>query len=646
MAKLTLADVSNILGNPTSAASTINANSALIETALENTLSRDGTTPNQMQADFDMNNNDILNVDNIDASVIILDGSILVPSDVTTIPPGSITTDFLADGAVTEPKLAGSLTNLLLFTADTRTSLKALDTTRVTEAYLSESGREGVFKWTVGDFSAHVTADTLEGVYIKADAFATTIGAWVRDYKSNLDIRWFGAILDGTDNGHTTALQAITTLAPVISTKDVILQLPAGDIFLNAELAFTDRNLRVTGAGVSETRLKYTSASSKIKLTSTDTTGTTVNAHRLVVDNLSFFVDVISAAGSGPTAIEGIWSFATSATTERAFFSNVVITSTASGKWWNKGIRLSDAAQVYMDNIQIYNLDGHQTCLSTAAIEIVRDKAANITGFNINNFWFGRFVQGIQFSQASATVGGGTIEGVFISNGSFVNVAYAFHEDNTSSATHFIDSISLTNIHWNASRAGWKAGRTRGLTVCNSHLFHDNFGEPGVAPLEAAFNFLLQAQAIKVQGNPNILRDNVDTSAAPCFLLPTDASTNWVEIDHNTVANWSSLITQAGTPSTTQVKIRIGKNSFVSTPLTAGVGFFDNMTSIGGNGSVATGTVVNFGHTFSAAPGVVAVYRGSSTVIKAWVDTVTTTGFTLRHDGAGSQTFSWVAVGT
>jgi hypothetical protein len=61
MAKLTLADLSS-LTNQSSAISTINANSALIETALENTLSRDGTSPNTMSASLDMNSNRILNL--------------------------------------------------------------------------------------------------------------------------------------------------------------------------------------------------------------------------------------------------------------------------------------------------------------------------------------------------------------------------------------------------------------------------------------------------------------------------------------------------------------------------------------------------------------------------------------------------------
>lgn len=75
MAKLVLGTVANLLGNPTSAANTINNNSDLIETALENTLSRDGSTPNQMLADIDLNGNDLLNVGSLDADVILIDGS-------------------------------------------------------------------------------------------------------------------------------------------------------------------------------------------------------------------------------------------------------------------------------------------------------------------------------------------------------------------------------------------------------------------------------------------------------------------------------------------------------------------------------------------------------------------------------------------
>jgi len=60
MAKLILTDIASGFASTTA----INDNYALIEAAVENTLSRDGTTPNQMGADFDMNSNDILNLPN------------------------------------------------------------------------------------------------------------------------------------------------------------------------------------------------------------------------------------------------------------------------------------------------------------------------------------------------------------------------------------------------------------------------------------------------------------------------------------------------------------------------------------------------------------------------------------------------------
>ena len=41
---------------------TLNANYEALRDAFDNTVSRDGSTPNTMTADFDMNSNDILNV--------------------------------------------------------------------------------------------------------------------------------------------------------------------------------------------------------------------------------------------------------------------------------------------------------------------------------------------------------------------------------------------------------------------------------------------------------------------------------------------------------------------------------------------------------------------------------------------------------
>jgi hypothetical protein len=62
MAKLVLNDISNLTGNPTSAEQALNDNFTSIETAIENTLSRDGTTPNSLEAQLDANSQRIINL--------------------------------------------------------------------------------------------------------------------------------------------------------------------------------------------------------------------------------------------------------------------------------------------------------------------------------------------------------------------------------------------------------------------------------------------------------------------------------------------------------------------------------------------------------------------------------------------------------
>ncbi len=60
MAKITLNDIANSFSS--SSAATYNDNNTEIEAAFENTLSRDGTSPNSMEASLDMNSNRIINL--------------------------------------------------------------------------------------------------------------------------------------------------------------------------------------------------------------------------------------------------------------------------------------------------------------------------------------------------------------------------------------------------------------------------------------------------------------------------------------------------------------------------------------------------------------------------------------------------------
>lgn len=75
MSKLVLNDVTNLSGNESSAVATINGNSDILVAAFDNTFSRDGSSPNTINTDIDLNSNDILNGGRADFVELFIDGT-------------------------------------------------------------------------------------------------------------------------------------------------------------------------------------------------------------------------------------------------------------------------------------------------------------------------------------------------------------------------------------------------------------------------------------------------------------------------------------------------------------------------------------------------------------------------------------------
>jgi hypothetical protein len=193
--------------------SKINSNFQAIGTALQDAVSRSGQAPNQMDADFDMNGNDILNVDNIDVNVLTVDGVPIVPGNSETdpdalIPVGGTDGQVLTKTAATDYAVAWETlpvdgvqtivagTNISvdstdpanpiisssggggdITAVDTRTDLALLDTALVTEAFLREAGREGLFKWDPSDLSSVLTIDTKTSTTVDSGTDLITIVA-------------------------------------------------------------------------------------------------------------------------------------------------------------------------------------------------------------------------------------------------------------------------------------------------------------------------------------------------------------------------------------------------------------------------------------------------------------------------------------
>lgn len=142
--------------------------------------------------------------------------------DSYTGPSREVTVDYIRGIiALHDGSTAGGLQFLkassIIATVANRTTLAAIDTTKTTSIYLRESGREGVFLWMTGDYSAQIAADTAQGIYVKATAIAATAGAWVRVYNAFVNVDWFGAVGNSTGPGLGTddraAVQAAINVA-------------------------------------------------------------------------------------------------------------------------------------------------------------------------------------------------------------------------------------------------------------------------------------------------------------------------------------------------------------------------------------------------------------------------------------------------
>lgn len=119
MTKITLNNVASLI-DYTTAVTTINNNSATVVTAFDNTLSRDGTSPNQMSAPIDMNSNRVLNlpapvaltepVRVQDLSTMGVAGTLLAGSNITLTGTSPTTVATSANPSFTTVTASGAVT--------------------------------------------------------------------------------------------------------------------------------------------------------------------------------------------------------------------------------------------------------------------------------------------------------------------------------------------------------------------------------------------------------------------------------------------------------------------------------------------------------------------------------------------------------
>lgn len=202
----------------------LNANFDEIQAAFQRVVFRDGTAPNFLTADLDLNGFDLNNIGPATTDQFRgLPGTVAVGT-VTSVPTGDplVITNVGTPGAAIfnfqiPVAAAGVVAETFATRAANRTDLAAtLTTLRV--VYLYEAGREGLFVWKIGNYSAQITADTLQGIYVGAvaDPMGLT-GAWVRSWDGVTgQPEWFGATVNSSGFDNRAAFTACVSLCPVM----------------------------------------------------------------------------------------------------------------------------------------------------------------------------------------------------------------------------------------------------------------------------------------------------------------------------------------------------------------------------------------------------------------------------------------------
>jgi hypothetical protein len=235
MAKLTLTDIATFVGG--SAITTYNNNLALIEAALENTLSRDGTSPNTMTDNLDMNSNRILNL--IEATqdtepVRLAEFNEELTALETTVSNWASTAQGYANAAAAA---LDELTDIYLGAKASDPSLDN-DGAALSAGDLYFNTVSSVVKVYTG--SAWTAAiPSLSGVSLDDLLDVTITGAATGDI-----LRWSGtAWVDYPDSNYQPVDATLTALAGVTTAADKLIYATGSDTFTTTDLSSFARSI-------------------------------------------------------------------------------------------------------------------------------------------------------------------------------------------------------------------------------------------------------------------------------------------------------------------------------------------------------------------------------------------------------------------
>jgi hypothetical protein len=301
--KLNLSNITSGYG----AVAALNANFDAIEQAVENTLSRDGTTPNEMEANLDMNGNNILNADTINTASLVINGTPVQPSTGVTVASAFQSHSFVATAAQTSFSVAP-------FTPYSASVVVEVNGIVLPPADVSVSGTNVVIPaCTVGDEVVIRRFTDAPSPFPNADdiSFNQSGTVQTRSVQSKLrdtvSVKDFGAVGDGVANDAPAIQAAIDAAAgrPVL--------VPAGTYRITSGLSYNTTGLGVVSGlkliGEGKYKTVFNNSSSGPLITCTSGTSNADFQYDVLLESFSI-TNTTASAGTIGVLLIGVFQSA------------------------------------------------------------------------------------------------------------------------------------------------------------------------------------------------------------------------------------------------------------------------------------------------------------------------------------------------
>lgn len=368
--KVTLAAVGSLI-DATTAANTINSNTTAIVTAVNNTLSRDGTSPNQMLANLDMNSNHILNLPQP------ISGSEPLRLTDLSLVPGNSTVN------ISPLPVGGTSGQLLVKNSSTNYDVSWLSPTSSTVPGVLPVGG------TTGQILSKNSNTNYDTVWTTPSTTSTIF-----------NVAQYGADPTGVTNSAAAIRSAIVAAAAVNGT--VFLGSGSYDVSGGLNATNITGGLTIMGAGATSTILFTKSATNAVL----DLTGSA----DVAVQNLQI---------SGPNGTATNFGILLSTSTLNPSDVNSFINISITGYWGKAGVYIYGSSDGYWEHCQISNFNPSASACMYITNTNDLSATSSFTTIQTGNLQSGDWLfNGHELHDLSQVSGTSTVVPLFISGAS------------------------------------------------------------------------------------------------------------------------------------------------------------------------------------------------------------------------------------